>query len=372
MTRNPRSVVVVVVALLLFVLSPTVVAMAQVDPSVTNSHFPGSLIVFPKFHRGAIGGLPATTFEIGVVCPDGTDAGTCFLPQGALVNLRLHWVCPAAVQKGEADFCQSQDFDLRTTVNGKLEFTADGRVTVGPFDLNGGVIPVPSCREGYLIAYVVDDVGDPIAFDGLIGEEVLRLRPGSASSYNGITFQAGTFFDECGDCQGPAFNGVPGALHFNNLVGGYKRAPAQFAADVRYEKLTAPTTLTFLTLLTLDIRQNSLNPNIVVPVNFYRANQVPLSTSIHFTCWREIRLTEINSNLTVAKMGTKGLMVATGPATIASPCDGIGCNNAGDPVTVLGIVTTLEDVPGNQREYGYAMYHVGEGVDTTFYTLPPF
>ena len=311
------------------------VASAQPDPTLTNSEFPGSLIVFPKFHAGLIGnGLAQTTFEIGVVCPDGA---VC--PQGQFLNIKLQWVCPAAAQ-GAAGFCQSQDFLLRTTINGKLEFDAAGRLTVGPFDLNGGIIPKPQCDAGFLIAYAVNSVGQPIKFDGLIGEEVLRLRPGSSSAYNAITFQVDT--------------------------GRYKRAPGQFAADVRFEKASAPPTLTFLTVLTLDIRTNNNNPNIVAPVNFYRANEVPLSDAVHFTCWREIHLTDINSNLNQARMGTKGMVVSTGPAVIASPCTGPGCNPAGTPVTVLAIVTTLEDVPANPREYGYRAYGRGDGVSTFF------
>jgi hypothetical protein len=354
-------------------LSLTGTASAQVlvvDPSLHNSEHPGSVIVFPKFHAGRIGGgLAATTFEIGVVCPFRArdQFGNCALPQGFPVKLKLHWVCPAAVQKGAAGFCQAQDFELHTTVNGKLEFDASGRVTVGPFDLNGGLIPVPSCPEGYLIAYVVDEFGRAIDFDGLIGEEVLRLRPGSASAYNGITFQAGASRNNSVITVVPAILD-PSQLRFDGIQ--YQRAAAQIAGDVRYEKLTAPPTVTFLTLLTLDIRANNNNPNIVAPVNFYRANEVPLSDSLHFTCWRQIRLTDINPNLTAGRMGTKGLVVSTAPATVASQCSGPGCAPAGTPVTVLGIVTTLEDVPGAQREYGYALFGVGAGVDTIFSTTP--
>ncbi|HKY76571.1 MAG TPA: hypothetical protein VJS45_10535 [Acidimicrobiia bacterium] len=348
------------------------------DPTLHNSEEPGSLIVFPKFHRGRLGnGLAATTFEIGVVCPvqaaGNASSFGCPFPQGTPVKLKLHWVCPATVQKGAAGFCYSQDFELHTTVHGKVEFDASGRVTVGPFDLNGGIIPVPECLEGFLIAYVVDTVGRPIIFNGLIGEQVLRLRPGSASAYNGITFQAGLV-----SRNGSTDNGVapavvpivdPGqVLRFDGVE--YRRAPAQFAGDVRYEKLTAPPTLTFLTLLTLDVRANAFNPNIVAPVNFYRANEVPLSDTLHFTCWRQIRLTDINPNLTVGRMGPKGMIVSTAPATVAAQCTGPGCAPVGTPVTVLGIVTTLEDVPGAQREYGYALFGVGPGVDTTFDPTP--
>ena len=345
-------------------IAVAVVAGGPTDPSLTNSEFPGSAIVFPKFHRGTLAnGVAQTTFEIGVVCPNnfGQEIPPC--PQGQAVKIKLHWVCPATVQKGGAGFCQSQDFELHTTVNGKLEFDAAGRVTVGPFDLNGGIIPIPQCDAGYLIAYVIRPTDDaPISFNGLIGEEVLRLRVGSSSGYNGITFQS------------PLATGFPtdvnanGALDFDGLE--YKKAPARFAADVRFEKTASPQTLTFLTTLTLDIRQNNNNPNLVAPVNFYRANEVPLSDTVHFTCWREQRLTDINTNLNQARMGTKGMVVSTGPAVVASPCTGPGCAAAGTPTTTLAIVTTLEDIPGNPREYGYRAYGLGEGVNTTFDPFP--
>jgi hypothetical protein len=358
--------VVVAVALLVFGLGQAAPASAQVlDPTLHNSEHPGSVIVFPKFHTGRIGGQAATTFEIGVVCPfQARDPfGNCTLRQGYPVKIKLDWVCPAAVQKGGAGFCQSQDFELHTTVNGKIEFTADGRVTVGPFDLNGGLIPVPNCPQGYLIAWVVDEFGRAISFNGLIGEQVLRLRAGSASAYNGITFQSPLPITTLTDVAP-----TNGSLDFNGVE--YLRAATHIAADLRYEKLTAPQILTFLTVLTLDVRQNNNNPNIVVPVNFYRANEVPLSDTLHFTCWRQIRLTEINPNLSAGRMGTKGMVVSTVPATIASQCSGPGCAPAGTPVTVLGIVTTLEDNAGAQREYGYAMFNLGPGFTTEFDPLP--
>lgn len=365
MVKFRNWVVVFAVALLAFGLTPAAAVAQVIDGSLHNSEHPGSVVVFPKFHTGLIGnGLARTTFELGVVCPPEarTGSGGCRFPQGYDVKIKLHWICPAAVQKGAAGFCQSQDFELHTTVNGKVEFDAAGRVTVGPFDLNGGRIPIPNCPEGYLIAFVIDEFGNPISFNGLIGEEVLRLRPGSASAYNGITFQSPRPVTTPTDVNGNF------ALDFDGVE--YLRAATQIAADVRYEKLTAPTISTFLTVLTLDIRQNNNNPNVVIPVNFYRANEVPVSDSLHFTCWRQIRLTDINPNLSAGRMGTKGLVASTGPAVIASQCTGPGCLPAGTPVTILGIVTTLEDNPGAQREYGYAMYSVGPGFNTTFDPQP--
>ena len=266
MLNNWKGLAIVLVALMLVGVSVASAAPAgPTDPTLTDSEQPGSFIVFPKIHAGKLAnGIAQTTIEIGVVCPNNFNAGVnppC--QQEQPVKIKLHWVCPATVQKGAAGFCQSQDFELHTTVFGKLEFDAAGRVTVGPFDLNGGIIPIPQCDAGYLIAYVIDNFGNPISFNGLIGEEVLRLRVGSSSAYNGITFQAAS---PTGTNLIALINGVPVILFAGN--GFYLLPPAQFAADVRYEKTSAPQTLTFLTVLTLGVRANENNPNLVAPVNF--------------------------------------------------------------------------------------------------------
>jgi hypothetical protein len=345
------------------------VASAQVfDPTLTNSEQPGSLIVFPKFSRGFAApgtGLAASVFEIGVVCPNELlRPGGCNLNQNFPIKLHLEWVCPGTVQKGGSSFCQSQDFELHTTLFGKIQFDANGRVTVAPDDpgaLASG-IPTPSCNEGYLIAWVVNATGnEAISFNGLVGEEVLRERGGSASALNGVTFQS----------PQPVFQPTDVAprnssLDFNGVE--YLRAPGRIAGDVRYERLSNPQVLTSVILLTLDVRQNNDNPNVRVPVRLYRADESSFSTSLHFTCWREQRLTEIEGGpFNQARMGEKGLIASVAPAVVANACSGPSgvCTPDGSPVTVLGFVQTIER--SGTAEYAYYLYGQGEGVTTTFY-----
>ena len=330
------------------------------DPQVASAQIstPGSLIVFPKFHTGFVPATTTaqTTFEIGVVCPNnvGQVNPSCFL--GQAVTIRLLWICPPTAQNA-AGVCQSQGFTLHTTVNGKLEFDAAGRVTVGPFDLNGGVIPTPACAAGYLIAFVVDNAGVPISFNGLIGEEVFRQRATSASGYNGITFRSSL------PTGTPTDANHNGALDFDGIE--YQKTYSRFAADVRYEKASSPPTQTVLTVLTLDLRQNASNPNVVAPLTFYRANEVPLAETIRFTCWRELRLTDIDPVLTQVRQGTKGVVATTSSATVSVPCADPGCAPAGTPMTTIGVVTTLEDA-GSPREYGYQAYGLGSLEDALF------
>jgi len=331
-----------------------------------STKFPGSLLVFPKFIRGSTGANAATTFEIGVVCPDDINPGPCAAgpPQSATNRVIIHarWICPGPPGGTAAGFCQGQDFLLHTTVNGKLEFNAAGRLTVGPFDLNGGVIPVPQCNEGFLQVFVVNELDQPISFNGLIGEAVLRFTPGSASAYNAVAIQSdrgsdGLTFVNPANPLGPALT-ANDPLFFGQRV-QYQTVAGQIAGDVRYEKLAAPTVRTFITLVALDVAPNRLNPAIQVPVSFYRANETGVSTTIGLTCYTQLRLTSINSNLTQAKMGTKGLIDSSGPAVVSDTFD--GGPDVGLAVPVLGLVTTVED-GASPREITYALFSKGPPV----------
>jgi hypothetical protein len=261
-------------------------------------------------------------------------------------------VCPGTIQKGAASFCQSVDFELHTTLYGKLQFDANGNVTVAPDpgDVGTGVITNPSCPDGYLIARVVDTLGRSISFNGLIGEVVLRERPNTASALAGITIQS------------PLPTGVPtdingnDALDFNGVE--YLQIGTRLAGDVRYERSAAPTVITSIILLTLDVRRNNDNPNLRMPVRLYRANESSVSSALHFTCWREQRLTSLDGGpFNQTRMGEKGVIVSTDAARVASACSGIGCAADGDPVGVLGFVQTIER--NGASEYSYYLYQQG-------------
>jgi hypothetical protein len=340
-----RSPLAIVLAIAIVTLGFGGVASPAHDPSLTNSEHPGSVLIFPKFIRGGVGGLPAATFEIGVVCPD--DAPTCLIGGTNKVVIQAHWVCPGSPDGSSAGRCHSTDFELRTVTHGKLEFDASGRVTVGPFDLNGGLIPIPPCEEGYLVASIANQSGVPIAFNGLVGEAILRFTPNSASAYNAVTIQS------------PQPAGTPlGSLEFDGV--SYRRVSSRLVGDLRYEKLQAPTVRTFLTILNVASVPNAINPSVAMPVNFRRASGAAVSDVLRFTCFRQVRLTHLNPNLTNTRMGKKGLLEASGDATAVETA---GRFIAGQRVPVLGLVTTIEDgtTPAQSKEYTYHLYGRGDG-----------
>ena len=335
----------IVLAIVVATLGFGGIASPAPDPSLTNSEHPGSALIFPKFIRGTVGGLPASTFEIGVTCPE--DAPNCLIGGTNKVLIHAYWVCPGSPDGSTAGQCHGTDFDLRTVLHGKLEFDGTGRVTVGPSDLNGGIIPAPPCEEGFLVAVVANQAGVPVAYNGLVGEAVLRFTPGSASAYNAVTIQS------------PAPAGtLLGGLDLDGV--SYQKVSSRLVGDVKFEKLQAPTIRTFITIINPASLPGGLNPPVAMPVNFYRANGAPLSDIIRFTCFRQVRLTQINANLTNAKMGKKGLLDASSDAIALQSAGNV---LAGQRVPVLGLVTTIEDgaTPAQSKEYTYHLYGKGPG-----------
>ena len=348
----------IAVAAVVLTFSLAGVASAQLtNPNTANHSAPGSVIVFPKFSTGVTPTtlLARSVFEIGVVCPADLQVPGghgCTLSQNTPVKLALEWVCPGTIQKGAASFCQSVDFELHTTLYGKIQFDANGNVTVAPDsgDVGQGVITEPSCPNGYLIARVVDTIGRSISFNGLIGEVVLRERANSASALAGITIQS------------PLPTGVPTDINGNDALDfdgdEYLQVGTRIAGDVKYERSAAPTVITSIVLLNLDVRRNNDNPNIRMPVRLYRANESSVSSALHWTCWREQRLTELDGGpFNQTRMGEKGLIVSTDSARIASACSGVGCAADGERVGVLGFVQTIER--NGASEYAYPLYSQG-------------
>jgi hypothetical protein len=367
MTKSKWMVAVAVISMVL-TFSIAGIASAQLtNPLQANHSAPGSVIVFPKFATGVTPttNLARSVFEIGVVCPaDRQVPGGhgCLDEQGTSIKLALDWVCPGTIQKGASSFCQSVDFELHTTLYGKIQFDANGNVTVAPDsgDVGQGVITEPSCPQGYLIARVVDFAGRPISYNGLIGEVVLRERANSASALAGITFQSpqptGAVLDNPDGNNALRFDGV-----------SYLMTGAKVTGDVKYDRAN-PQVITSIILLTLDVRQNNDNPNVRLPVRFYRANESSVSTALHFTCWRSTRLAEIDGGpFNQTRMGEKGLFYSTDVARVASACTGTGCAADGAPITTLGFVQTIER--GGQSEYAYSVYGYGPLVPTTFFPL---
>ena len=303
------------------------------DPTLSDSQEPGSVIVFPKFIRGTVtvDGVvtPQTEIEYTVQCPTALE-DTCPLHQTVLV--RFHWVCP-----GSPSICRETDFFIPSTVNEKVVLTPNGVPFPGVTSPGAGQIaPMAECPRGYLIGWVVNPTTlQPIRFDGLIGDAVLRVSGTAVSAYNAIPIQAAA-----GPQRGP-ITLVGGALRFDGLDNHYQAVTGAILGDVKYVRQvgTGGTfTDTFLTLLTLDVQSNRPNDRVFVDLEFFGGNpsvignENELSTSASFVCWQEFQLdTDIDENLNQVFMGRKGTFQSDTAVT-----------GAGVPVTLLGLVEVDE------------------------------
>jgi hypothetical protein len=305
---------------------------------------PGSVIVFPKFIQGAVtlpegGPAPKSELEIGVVCPKGV---TC--PEHQPVKIRFHWVCGTTEANLAGSFiCQETDFDVTATVFEKIALVSDGTAQNGyTTGLPTETVPAAPCPRGYLIGWVISPANDqPIKFDGLIGDAVLRESGSAMASYDAIPIQA----DPALANGAPVMTNSNGALMFDGMAGHYQAVTGQVLGDVRYESLTGPTlTDGFLTLLTLDVKSNRPNNPVFVDLDFFGGNpsaignENQLSTSTEFICWAEIRLYDINDNLNTTVMGRKGVFVSA-PATKVGI---FGIQDEIGPTTLLGLSENQE------------------------------
>jgi len=358
-------------------------AVAQVRPTFLNDATePGSAIVFPKFVRGFVTvpgeatPQPRTEFEVGVVCPKGQ-----LCPEGQKVKIRFHYVCGSSEASINSSFvCRETDFDLFTTVNGKLVFNTEGLLP------GNTLAPQPQCDRGYLIAWVIDTSDRPIKFDGLIGDAVLRETGTAVGAYTAIPIQA----DPLLATNAFITLGPGGALPFDGGAGHYQAVTGSFFADVAFDRAAAAgppvvgSRTTLLTLLTLDVRSNRPNYPTFVDLNFYNSNEQLLSTSTEFICWQEVSLSgindgvggvplpappgafSINTTLTGPLMNTRKGIVVAGPAEKV-PIFGI--LDTPGPVTLLGLVEVLEGATattGADRQFFYQMLNDSNPIPTVF------
>jgi hypothetical protein len=210
---------------------------------------------------------------------------------------------------------------------------------------------------------VVNSAGQPIKFDGLIGDAIIRDGSDSAGAYNAIPIQAVSALAN----NALISLGQGGALVFDGLDGHYKAATGTVIGTVRYDRIGTATLgaiRTSLTLLTLDVRSNDFNYPTVVDLDFFTTGEALLSTSTVFACWTEVPLAAIDPNLTETFMGRKGLVQSAEAEKV--PILGIA-DNAG-PVTLLGLIETNEfSLAGPvARGYFYSMYNDSTPVPTSF------
>jgi hypothetical protein len=267
--------------ILLLALGLAIPAMAAGrDPKLSDSQEPGSVIVFPKFVRGTVTvdgeERPRTEIEVGVLCPPGV---TC--TEHTVIKIHFHWVCPADQKFQHKYICPEVDFDLTATYFGKLVFSPEGAVnTAGVTGVFANTaVPPPPCERGYLIGWVVNTADQPIKFDGLIGDAVLRESDTTVRAYNAIPIQA----DPDLATNALIATTPEGGLYFDGEPGHYLAVAGKIRGDVKYDnpppvddaiETTKPTirSLSYLTLLTLDVHSNRPNLPTFVDLKFYNEN----------------------------------------------------------------------------------------------------
>jgi len=342
-------------------------AFAQyLDPRLADQSEPGSVIVFPKYVKGTVSvdGAPTekTEIEVGVVCPKGA---TCAEHQS--VKLRFHWVCPSDQLFQNKFICKENDFDVITSVNGKVVFDPDGAPIAGS---NLVTVPAAPCQKGFLIGWVINPANDqPIKFDGLIGDATIRPSGTAVNSYRAIAIQADPAL-----ATAAAITTVPDPLTgqpklvFDGGAGHYQAISGAIRGDVRYDNFNGPQTFAFthLILMTLDVRSNQSNYPVEVALDFYNETERLVSTSTEFVCWTELDLsTDIDPNLTQAGMGSrKGVFLSSQAEKF--PYTGI-FDTAG-PVTLLGLVQTQEgSAPWSMdRSYMFQTFDNSTPIPTAF------
>ena len=335
------------------------VALATKSASATGSVLndpgePGSVLVFPLFETGTNDATQEITqFEISVACPNGS---TC--TDGQDVDIRMHWVCFNSIN------CQERDFTLATTVNGTIRFDPDGHCYPPSnannfFDTCGNVVP-PPCREGYLIAWVVDEANGSIKFDGLVGDAVLREHATAVTAYNAIAIQAGGAL-ATGASTNLSYGGKPptGHLNFNGVA--YKELTNTVIGSVHYDgpdPSTGTTSQTSLILLTLDTRSNLLNNPVSVNLNFYNEIEQLNSNNTIFYCGSETYLGDLGET---TAFGYKGLV----ESTFAQKIPFLGTGDKTGNVSIVGLVLTREDL--DTKHYAYPLYDNSIPLATSFW-----
>jgi len=338
------------------------VAQAQVrDTRLNDSEVPGSVLVFPKFVTGSVTidgvAVPRTEIEVSAVCPFGTVCA-----EGTKVKLRAHWVCPGSQDPFTKFVCRETDFNLFTTINGTIAFNPSRIAVAG-----GTTVPRPACAKGFLVMWVVNTSDQPIKFDALIGDAVIRHNNNSAQAYNAVPIQAHPAL-----ASGALITLVNGGLAFDGATGHYQAIPGVVAGTVKFDRLTGSRINSFLTLLTLDVLSNRPNFPTFVDFEFWNQAEVVTSTFTEFLCWTQVALTSdgdplvfIDDNLDEAGMGSrKGSFVSSPAEKVAI----FGVTDTAGPVTLLGIVETRELTAGGaiDRDYSYSMYHDSIPVPTRF------
>jgi hypothetical protein len=227
--------------------------------------------------------LPRTEIEVGATCPTRFTTGdqnvvnhpklACSTDE--LVRVSFRWVCPGTERKPT---CKATGFEVLLSLDGKVVFTANG---FGLPDANQVPVPAAPCERGYLIGWVINEFGQPVKYDGLIGKAFIRNSGTAAAAYRGITIQAEAttptktdqgaatpidlFNDPIGlKRPGLPFLGEPVPTDVGGSPHPYRLVTGQVTGDVTFDKAPPTTgpgfgTTSSLILLTLDVRSNAPN-----------------------------------------------------------------------------------------------------------------
>jgi hypothetical protein len=336
------------------------------EPALSDSQVPGSVIVFPKFVKGTVtlpegGTAPKTEIEIGIVCPEGE---TC--AEHESVKLLFHWVCPGDQSFPDKLICKETNFVVTMTVFEKIVLSPDG-IFAG---VTTRTVPAAPCDRGYLIGWVIRPSDDqPIKYDGLIGDAVIRAAGTALASYSAIPIQA-----DPNMAHKAAIDDPGDALVFDGGKNHYLAVTSEAYGDIRYsspEGSTGTVAAAYITLLTLDVLSNRPNNPVFVPLTFYGGFnsaigvENPLSSFTEFVCWEQVRVEDaIHPSLTTTLMGRKGVVEFSQAKKEAWA----GIVDHTGPVTLLGLIETMEGPAGRPaaREYITPLFNDGDVVPTCF------
>jgi hypothetical protein len=349
--------------LLAAILGTAAPCVAEASGS-TLSQGAGSVIVFPKFVKGSVAvdgtNRARTEIEVQAQCPKGT---VC--PEDDFVKIRFHWVCPGSEDIAPQYVCAETGFDVSLSPNGKAALNPEDAELPGDH-----LAPSPPCPKGYLIGWVISPMTrQPIKYDALTGNAILRDSSGAIASYQAITIRAdpnlatraeiATEIDPRSGTQ---------ALVFDGGVGHYQAIADSVPTDLVYHKLTGPLSSSeaFLILLTLDVRLNRPNYPTVIDLDFRADQGVRASTSWDFRCWKEILNPSIGPNYTLAGARAGDAVVISGQA-VKVPYRGI--SDIPGPVTLLGLVPSDESGGHRTMDQAYIVKRFDGAKPTTVLVL---
>jgi hypothetical protein len=318
----------------------------------------GSVIVIRKFIKGSVvvdnGLVPVPATEIAI----SVDCLSVPCPDHQQTIIRAHWICPASESSeptanptSDRNVIRQTSFKFTVPHNGTAVFTPNGTVIRGS---NSVPVHVAPCPKGFLIAYVVNEMGQPISFNALTGHVTLREDGSAVSSLAGVPIPADPDWQ-----TGEPLNCSPdGALIFDGGPGHYAELKSRVRQNFRFASRFADT---FITLMTLNVRSNRPNLPTFVPFEFFNQHAQRIEKSTQFVGWTERRLDTI---VTFEEMGTRWGLAFSGEA-MKIPRAGVS-DDAPGPVSLLGLMEVFEGPAAARRTIVFALSPVNSPTTAIF------